>query len=188
MLQPDYYINFKFSGFPKVSILSRPWKDILIFFTLFYSGFLFLILISCIICLLLICKKKRLFQNEVAVIQQPENQQNDQNGSASQVSENEQQLEVQARKEEEEKTMLQILAAERTLKTNGILGIFFAVLFYIILTASKEARVYLQVIISAIIKAALPLLTTIANFGTIQHVVKKYWNYFYPQNTSSTDS
>ena len=151
-----------------------PWKEILTIGILFYSGFLFPILISCVICLLLICKKKRLFHNEVSV-----NQSEIQNGLVSLIFENELQMEMVAKKKEEEKTMLQILAAERTLKTNGIVGIFFAILFFVFMVLSKESRVYFQVILFKIVQAALPLLTTIANFGTIQHVAKNYFTYFH---------
>ena len=175
-------MNSTFSGFPKIPILSRPWTEILIFFILFYSGFLLPIIISSAICLCLICKKKRLFQNEVSDLQEPENQSNHQNDIVFQKSDNEQQLEIQAKNKQEEKIMLQIAAAERSLKTNGFIVISFAIVFCIIMAVSKETRVYFHSIAFALIKSALPLLTTIANFGTIQHVARQYWNYFQQQN------
>jgi hypothetical protein len=50
-------------------------------------------------------------------------------------------------------------------------------MFIILEAVSKQTRVYLYVIIFSTFKAALPLLTTIANFGTVQFVARHYWSY-----------
>ena len=84
-------------------------------------------------------------------------------------------MERQAKQKEDEKRLAQIMAAERCIKTNIILGMLLVLIFFISLVASKEARVYFSIIIFSIIKAVLPLLTTIVNFGTIQYVTKQYW-------------
>ena len=84
-------------------------------------------------------------------------------------------MERQAKQKEDEKRLAQIFAAERCIKTNIILGILLVLIFVISLSASKEARIYFNVIIFAIIKAVLPLLTTIVNFGTIQYVAQQYF-------------
>ena len=158
--------------------MSRPKTELLTFFILFYSGFLIPILISSAICLHLIYKKKRLFHNEVSFIQQPKNQPHCPNFLTLPISVYEQQLEMEAKKKEEENRMHQISAAEHSLKTNGFVGLFFAILFCTIMVVSKEARIFFNFIMFAIFKAALPLMTSIANFGTIQYVAKQYWSYF----------
>jgi hypothetical protein len=46
----------------------------------------------------------------------------------------------------------------------------------VVMLGPKE-RTYWTVISSSIIKGATPILSTIANFGTIQFVIAQYWEY-----------
>jgi hypothetical protein len=79
---------------------------------------------------------------------------------------------------ESEKTEAQILAAERSLKTNLILGLLFFGMFGIVITTSNHLRPYLAVSIFSLMKVVMPIFTTIANFGTIQFVASQYWQFY----------
>ncbi len=162
-------------------MLNRTEHEMRNFYIILLSGFLIPIVISCAICIILILKKKRLFQNEVGVNQQHHQQQqtgaNQQNDIISKAFNLDLHLERQEKQKEEEKALAQILAAERCIKTNFLLVSFLFFMFVILAAVSKQTRVYLYVIIFSTFKAVLPLLTTIANFGTIQFVARHYWSY-----------
>ena len=147
-------------------------NELVTFTFVLLSCFLLPIIISCAICLHLICQKKRWFQNKVSIQEEG----NVELGST--ISNLELQMERQAKQKEDEKRLAQIMAAERCIKTNIILGALLVLIFFISLVLSKEARVYFSIIIFSIFKAVLPLLTTIVNFGTIQYVTKQYWIHF----------
>jgi hypothetical protein len=77
----------------------------------------------------------------------------------------------------EEKTEAQILAAKRSLITNLVL---IGQSLLIDMTMPFIAKEYLGLFIVfcfTILKGALPILTTIANFGTVANVITQYWTY-----------
>ena len=159
-------------------MLNRSRDELLIFYIILVSCFLLPIAISCAICFYLICKKKRLFQNVVAINQQTVNLETGGNNLTSKTFNLEQNLEKLAKQRDKEKTLAQILAAERCIITNILLGVFLFIMFVILVTVSKQTRIFLYVIIFSTFKAVLPLLTTVANFGTVQFVARQYWSYF----------
>ncbi len=77
----------------------------------------------------------------------------------------------------EEKTEAQILAAKRSLITNLVL---IGQSLLIDMTMPLITKDYLGLFIVfcfTILKGALPILTTIANFGTVANVISQYWTY-----------
>jgi len=77
----------------------------------------------------------------------------------------------------EEKTEAQILAAKRSLITNLVLigqSLFIDMAMPLIPT---EYLPFFIVFVFTIMKGALPICTTIANFGTVANVVSQYWAY-----------
>ena len=159
----------------------------MVFFLIICSCLLLPIFISCSIYLKLICNKKKWFQNEITFKSEENNRENlvetKADGSLnvelgsnilnSQI-ERENEIKMQKILEVQQE---QILAAERSLNTNLVLGLLFCITFTVFLFVSKNLRVYLTVIVFSVMKAALPLLTTLANFGTVQSVSSQYWNY-----------
>jgi hypothetical protein len=55
------------AGWPKVPVMSKSRKEVLIFISLILGSLLLPILISCVIYLKLLCYKKRWFKNQVAI-------------------------------------------------------------------------------------------------------------------------
>ena len=53
------------SGWPHIKILALPFKEVIPFVFLVLSSFLLPIIISCVIYLVLICKKKKIFENKI---------------------------------------------------------------------------------------------------------------------------
>ena len=79
----------------------------------------------------------------------------------------------------EQKRNAQIEAARRCLFTNIFLMTFFIVEFLIlILLVEKGNRQYYLSVLTTPVKAALPICTTIGNFGTVQFVIAEYYKYF----------
>ena len=181
------------SGWPKIPVLSKSWNEIMVFFLIICSCLLLPIFISCSIYLKLICNKKKWFQNEITFKSEENNRENlvetkadgslnVELGSNILNSQIERENEIKMQKilemqQEQKKCQAQILAAERSLNTNLVLGLLFCITFTVFLFVSKNLRVYLTVIVFSVMKAALPLLTTLANFGTVQSVASQYWNY-----------
>jgi hypothetical protein len=94
------------------------------------------------------------------------------------VMENIKEVDDQMKQKSEEKIQAQISAAERSLKTNFVVaGLFFS-LFGLLIVMPKTAKAYFTIIYFSLLKTALPVLTAIANFGTVQSVVTQYWKYF----------
>ncbi len=85
--------------------------------------------------------------------------------------------EMMAKREEEEKSKAQMSAAERSIKTNLILGLIFLVSFSSLMFVPNIWRPYCYVIVFSVMKGALPVLTAIANFGTVKQVATQYWDY-----------
>ncbi len=188
------------SGWPRVAVLSKSWNEILVFFLIICSSFLLPIFISCLVYLKLICNKKKWFQNEITFKNEENNQEilneTKTDGSLNlevesnilniqTEAENENEIKIQKifeLQQEQKKCQAQILAAQRSLQTNLVLGGLFCITFCIVLFVSKGLRVYLTVILFSVMKAAMPLLTTLVNFGTVQSVAGQYWNYVKQKN------
>ena len=77
-------------------------------------------------------------------------------------------------RENQEKCNAQILCAKRSLITNVCLIFFFMVSHCIVVLLPEKERFYFTVIVFAIAKGAMPICTTIANFGTVQFVISQY--------------
>ena len=151
----------------------------MVFFIITCSCLLLPIFISCSIYLKLICNKKKWFQNEITF----KNVEN--NHESLDEAENEAEIKMQSileLQQEQKKCQAQILAAERSLHTNLVLGVLFFITFCTLMFVSKSLRVYLTVIIFSVMKAAMPLMTTLANFGTVQSVACQYWDYISQNN------
>jgi hypothetical protein len=65
-------------------------------------------------------------------------------------------------------------AATRSMKTNLVLSVAF---LFIFLSLSIFSDI-LNVLICSSLKGFVPILTTIANFGKIQHILLLYWQNF----------
>ena len=78
------------------------------------------------------------------------------------------------RRENQEKCNAQILSAKRSLITNVCLIFFFMASHCIVVLLPEKERIYFCVIVFAIAKGAMPICTTIANFGTVQFVISQY--------------
>jgi hypothetical protein len=80
---------------------------------------------------------------------------------------------------EKERTEAQIMAAVRSMKTNLIVGGSFCLFFFVLLViVPKSLQQFVSVICFSSLRGALPILTTVANFGTVQSVVCQYWRSF----------
>ena len=71
----------------------------------------------------------------------------------------------------------QVVAALRSMVTNLVLTLIFILVFGIMMLCSTSNRRYYSVIVLNCLKGALPIFTTIANFGTVRFVVLQYWQY-----------
>jgi len=80
-------------------------------------------------------------------------------------------------KQEEEKTRAQLEAATRSILTNLILGIIFVSVLSTLVLVRDLWRPYFYVAIFTIMRGLMPLLTAIANFGTVKSVAWQYWKY-----------
>ena len=68
-------------------------------------------------------------------------------------------------------------AVERSLKTNLALGVFFISALSCMALTPNVWRPYFTLIALSVMKGALPVMTTIANFGTVKTIVSQYWDY-----------
>jgi hypothetical protein len=82
-----------------------------------------------------------------------------------------------ARTDAEKKTEAQILAAKRSLITNLVLIGQSLLIDVTIPLIAPEYLPHVIVFYFTILKGALPILTTIANFGTVANVISQYWAY-----------
>jgi len=78
----------------------------------------------------------------------------------------------------EEKLKAQILCAKRSLITNLFCCLLFIVGHAVVVFLPTDVRIQISVIIFTTVKGAMPILTTISNFGTVQSVIFQYWEYF----------
>jgi hypothetical protein len=163
----------------------------MVFFLITCICLLLPIFISCAIYLKLICNKKKWFLNEITF--EENNQENINKNKPDSSTKNSESNKIETGNEmemqkilelqtEQKKCQAQILAAERSQLTNLILGTLFCITFSILMLVPKTLRVYLTVIGISIMKAAMPLLTTLANYGTVQFIASQYWNYIREKN------
>jgi hypothetical protein len=82
----------------------------------------------------------------------------------------------------EKRNKAQVFAAKRCLLINLVLGVLFILSFGLIVVFTSSMRGYFCAVTLNIMKALLPTLTTIANFGTIQSVILQYWKHFQNSN------
>ena len=74
-----------------------------------------------------------------------------------------------------ERNEAQIMASVRSMKTNLVVGCCFCVFFFVLLVITpKSLQPFFAAICFSTLRAALPILTTVANFGTVQSVVCQY--------------
>ncbi len=79
---------------------------------------------------------------------------------------------------EEEKTKAQLTAATRSMMTNGILGGTLIFLWITIMFIPDFWRPYVHVILFSVMRGSMPLMTAIANFGTVKSVALQYLGFF----------
>ena len=72
----------------------------------------------------------------------------------------------------------QIEAAVRSVETNLWLGAFFIISMTCLALLPSTWRPYGYVLLFSTMKTAMPILTTVANFGNVKSVIAKYWNNF----------
>jgi hypothetical protein len=78
------------------------------------------------------------------------------------------------KQQEEDKNQAQLAAASRSMKTNLNLGSIFILLLIIFLLVPEFWRPYLNAILFTLNKGLMPILTAIANFGTVKFVTLQY--------------
>jgi hypothetical protein len=80
--------------------------------------------------------------------------------------------------DDQEKFDAQVLAAKRSLITNLVLTALCVLTNSAIVFLPPDFIPYFTVLILSSIKGALPISTTMANFGTVANVISMYLNYF----------
>jgi hypothetical protein len=78
----------------------------------------------------------------------------------------------------EEKRLSQIQSAKRSLVTNLICMFVFTIGITVDIMMPVEIRTYFCVIFFTLVKGFMPVLSTVANFGTIQSVCWQYKEHF----------
>jgi hypothetical protein len=71
------------------------------------------------------------------------------------------------------------VSAMRSLKTNLILILLVFMSNFVLLIPSKAWQTYFCIVDTSIQKALLPIITTMANFGTVRSVASKFWKAIY---------
>ena len=84
-------------------------------------------------------------------------------------------LNVNLCEKENDKIQAQFMAAKRSMMTNLILIAIFILLMLLALLIPVSVRQVCMEIMFSFTKVAMPIMTTIANFGTVQFVVRQYW-------------
>jgi len=78
----------------------------------------------------------------------------------------------------EEKCIAQIQSAKRSLITNLLLCGLLIIGHVVITLLPKAESIFYSIIMFTSIKGALPILSTVANFGTVQFIISQYKSYF----------
>jgi hypothetical protein len=171
-----------------------PVRDVLPVILLVLNSFLLPILLSCGIYIKLIFKKKKLFENKVEdattvlhLARQLENQQKENSSTVQDVVGNDHNSKVEVcvqtitktfenGQKIDEKVMAQVSSAERSMKTNVVLATVFIIVMSFSIFVADQWRNHFYVIVLMSIRALMPILTAIANFGTVKNVALQYWN------------
>ena len=82
-------------------------------------------------------------------------------------------------RQEEEKSRAQLAAATRSIRTNLILGAIFISVLSILLLVPAFWRPYFFVVVFTVMRGSMPMLTAIANFGTVKFVALQYLDSIY---------
>ena len=82
----------------------------------------------------------------------------------------------------------QIQSAKRSLLTNITLMMFFTASHSSIFLLPEPERIVFTVAVFSLLKGVMPIGTTIANFGTIQVLVSKYWSILKKDSEQQTNS
>ena len=85
-------------------------------------------------------------------------------------------LNVALGEKDNDKIQAQFMAARRSMVTNLILIAIFITLMSLVPIIPVSVRQVCTEIMFSFTKVAMPILTTISNFGTVQFVVRQYWN------------
>ena len=80
--------------------------------------------------------------------------------------------------DDKEKCEAQILAAKRSLITNMVLTALCVLTNSAFVFLSPDFIPYFTVLVLSTLKGALPISTTVANFGTVVNVISMYLKYF----------
>lgn len=67
------------------------------------------------------------------------------------------------------------MSALRSLKTNLVMILLVSLSILIILIPSKIWQTYFLIVNSSVLKVLLPIVTTMANFGTVQSFARQFW-------------
>ena len=78
--------------------------------------------------------------------------------------------------QQEEKCKAQVSSALRALQTNFVLFALLSIIFCSLMFISKRLGMYVSVVGFSVMKAAMPLLTTLVNFRAFQSAANQYWN------------
>ena len=84
---------------------------------------------------------------------------------------------ILSKQKEDEKIRAQLTAATRSMKTNLTLGVIFIVVLIIFLLVPDVWRPYFIAIVFTVMRGSMPILTAIANFGTVKFVALQYLAY-----------
>ena len=84
-------------------------------------------------------------------------------------------LNVDLCEKENDKIQAQFMAAKRSMMTNLILIAIFILLMLLALLIPVSVRQVCMEVMLSFTKVAMPIMTTIANFGTVKFVVRQYW-------------
>ena len=157
---------------------------------LVFAAFLIPVFISSAVYVKLIYSRKKIFKNRIETL--TETVLDDHNAPHSpnnrifhtQVSVNDVEKDVKFLEQEEEKTTAQMLAATRSLKTNFALGIVFSAIEGTDVIYPTHYTYFL----ASLLKGIMPIITTVANFGTIKDMTSQYWKHFKQLYRSFTKS
>ena len=87
----------------------------------------------------------------------------------------------------EVKRRAETLAAKRSLETNFIVILVFIAASVVLLIPSKMWQTYFCVVHTSVQKTLLPILSTMANFGTIRSVGKQLWESVFKTRNENED-
>ena len=75
----------------------------------------------------------------------------------------------------------------RSLKTNFVLSLVLVVAFLFLALPMNDLRTFYTLLVFTAMKGLMPILTTVANFGTVQSVLSEFWNNLKLKCAAGTD-